>query len=109
MTRQNGKKASACQCNFNATIQALWNGKIPLMKVFWIYYFAVILGLAMMGKSLSFLDSVPDLLGMIWAGFMVKPIWVSADHYKGPQHWALGAKAASVLIGLGVIGNFLVF
>lgn len=107
--KREGKKVLACKCNFGTIIQDLWQGKIPLFKAYWLYYFAVVLGLTMIGNLLSFLGSITGLLGIIWAGFMVKPIWLAADAYQGSKHWALAAKISAVFIGLGVIGDFLAF
>lgn len=109
MTDKLPSRKFSCACDFGTLLQNLWKGRVPLFKVFWIYYFSIILGLGMIGAGLSFLDSIASLLAVIWAGFMVKPIWVAADLYEGPVHWALAAKAASVLIALGAIGDFLVF
>ncbi|PJB69025.1 MAG: hypothetical protein CO093_11650 [Alphaproteobacteria bacterium CG_4_9_14_3_um_filter_47_13] len=93
--------------DFNTMIQSLWNGKLPLQQVFWIYYFAIILGLSVLGSVLTPLAIIFGLFKIVWAGFMVKPIWVAADLYKGPQHWALAAKAAAIVIGLAVVGSLL--
>lgn len=92
--------------DFNTMLQQLWNGSIPLMKTFWLYYFAVIFALKV-ASGIPGLGSMFILLQLVWAGFMVKPIWVAADKYKGPAHWALLAKAAAILIGLAVVGDLL--
>lgn len=112
MSEENKQEQSAKPAkkfDFNVMIFELWNGKLPLLKVFWLYYFAVIFVLTALGNMLGALATVIGLFKIIWAGFMVKPIWVASDNYKGPQHWAMLAKVAAVLIGLAVIGDILAF
>ena len=97
-----GKKAGMFEnFDFNTTIQQLWNGGIPLVQTFWFYYFGVIFVLHFLAKV------IPGffVLELVWAGFMVKPIFVAAEAYKGPSHWALLAKIAAVLIGLSVVST----
>jgi hypothetical protein len=60
-----------------------------------------------MGRRSSPIYSVLDLISVLWAGFLVKPIFVSADKYKGNSLWALMAKIAAVLIAISVIGDLL--
>ena len=44
---------------------------------------------------------------IIWAGFMVKPIWLAADKYAGEKLWATLAKIAAIVIGLSVLADLL--
>jgi len=88
-------------------VLALWNGQLPLGRVFWLC--AVIYG------SLANLLATLMSLAMISAGipgvfaaalhFLPLPYnilvsvgtWRSADRYKGPPFWALLARAFVVL------------
>ncbi|MCB9990752.1 MAG: hypothetical protein H6867_05165 [Rhodospirillales bacterium] len=92
--------------DFNTTIQMLWNGNIPLAHTFWIYYFCVIVGLKVV-SGIPGIGGAFYMLQLVWAGFMVKPIFVAADRYEGPSHWVLAAKAAAVIIGLWVLSALL--
>jgi len=56
-----------------------------------------------LGDTLGFLAPLFGLLELVWSGFMVKPIFIAADKYEGEKYWALAAKAAAVLIGIGVV------
>lgn len=93
--------------DFSATIQNLWQGRLPLKQVFWVYYVAVMLVIKLVGIVLPMFFVISALFQIIWAGFMVKPIFVAADKYKGPQHWALLAKVFAILLGFAVIGALL--
>ena len=88
-------------------IKELWSGSIPLFETFWIYYFAVVVVLQIVGQAFGMLGMILSLAALAWAGFMVKPIWVSADKYAGPKHWAMLAKIVAILILLGVISSLL--
>ena len=41
----------------------------------------------------------------IWAGFMIKPVFMAAGKYDGGDHRVIAAKVAVVLIGLGVLAD----
>lgn len=86
-------------------IRELWAGAIPLFETFWIYYFAVIVVLQILAQAFGILGILFSLVALCWAAFMVKPIWVSADKYAGPKHWAMIAKIFAILIALGVIST----
>ncbi|MCM2343252.1 MAG: hypothetical protein NDJ24_01680 [Alphaproteobacteria bacterium] len=88
-------------------IRALWAGEVPLFHAFWIYGFAVIAGLAILAAPFDLLGSVINLIGLAWSLFMIKPIWLAADKYQGPQHWAIAAKIAVVLGGLSTLATLL--
>ena len=90
-----------------AIIQQLWLGQVPLFQTFWIYYFAVIAVLHILAGFLGFMAPILILLKIIWAGFMIKPIWLAADKYAGEKIWATLAKIAAILIGLGVLTDLL--
>jgi len=112
MSEDSDKKPAAqsgVNFDFNTMIYNLWNGKLPLMQVFWLYYFAAVVVMTALGSIIGFLATVFGLMKMVWAGFMVKPIWVAAEQYKGPQHWALLAKVAAVLIAIAAVGDFFAF
>ncbi len=85
-----------------ATLKSLWNGDVPLAQTFWLYYVIMMIVLrAIAGLTGAFFGIF--ILG--WAGFMVMPIWRSADMYKGNNLFAILAKVAAVLIAIGVLGT----
>ncbi len=85
----------------------LIKGKYRLIEVFWLYYFVPILVLGIIGGVLGGLLSVLfNLASLLWAGFMVIPIWKSADNYGGNTIFAVLAKIAAVLIGLNIVLSF---
>ncbi len=90
-----------------AKIKALWAGDVPLFETFWIYYFAAVVVLQVVGSALGILGILFFLAALGWAGFMVRPIWLAADKYAGPKHWATLAKIAAILIALCVLGTIL--
>lgn len=90
-----------------AIIQQLWLGQVPLFQTFWIYYFAVIAVLHILAGVLGFMGPILVLMKIIWAGFMVKPIWLAADKYAGEKLWATLAKIAAIVIGIGVLADLL--
>lgn len=90
--------------NVKDRLMALWNGEIPLVQTFWMYYFLAVFVLKILGNGIGGpLGALFGLLALGWAGFMVKPIIAAADKYPGEKQWALLAKIAAVLIGLGVL------
>lgn len=90
-----------------AKIRELWAGNVPLFETFWIYYFAAVVVLQIVGMALGVLDVLFFLAALGWAGFMVRPIWLAADKYAGPKHWAALAKIAVILIVIGILSTFL--
>ena len=88
-------------------LQQLWNGDMPLFQAFWLYYFAVLIILKMMAATIGFLAPMLALLQLVWTGFMIKPIWKSADAYVGPKHWGMLAKIFAIILALGVVGEVL--
>lgn len=86
-------------------VKALWAGEVPLLETFWIYYFAGVTGLVILSAAFGALGIIFYIAALGWAGFMVKPIWLAADKYPGPKHWALISKVMAVLIGLGVFAS----
>ena len=88
-----------------AKVKALWAGEVSLLETFWIYYFGVVAGLMILSSAFGVLGIIFYLAALGWAGFMVKPIWLSADKYPGPKHWATIAKVMAVLIGISVIAS----
>ncbi len=87
-----------------ATLTQLWNGGIPLVQTFWLYYFV---GMLVMRIPANAIGAAGALLIIGWTGYMVLPIWRSADKYTGKPIFALLAKIAAVLIALGVLGSVL--
>lgn len=84
-------------------LKSLWEGQVPLARTFWQYYFIAVVVLGLIGQYLTLVG----FAGVLWAGFMVMPIWRAADKYSGKPLYALLAKVAAVLIGLGVLGSLL--
>lgn len=89
------------------TLQQLWNGNIPLFQTFWIYYFIIIVILSLLSGALLFIAPLLNVLKIVWAGFMVKPIWMASDKYAGEKIWAVLAKICAIFIGLAVFGSVL--
>ena len=88
----------------------LIKGKYRLIEVFWLYYFVPVLVLNTLGGATGGLFSVLlNLAALLWAGFMVIPIWKSADNYEGSAIFAVLAKVVAVLIGLKVVLSFPIF
>lgn len=86
-------------------LKELWSGSIPLFETFWIYYFAAIAVLYILAKAFGIVGIIFALAALCWAGFMVKPIWIAADKYPGPKHWAMIAKVFAILLGLSVVAT----
>ena len=85
---------------------ALWNGEVPLVQTFWMYYFLTVFGLKIVGNGIGGpLGVIIGVLALGWAGFMVKPIIAASEKFTGDKQWALLAKIAAVLIGLGVLAD----
>ncbi len=84
-------------------IKALWAGEVPLFETFWIYYFAVVVVLQLVGGAFGALWFLFFVVSLGWAGFMVRPIWLASDKYAGPKHWAMLAKIAAILIAIGIV------
>jgi len=90
--------------NLKALLQRLWNGDLPLAQTFWIFYVMVLIGLRIVALAFG---PVIGVLALLWAGFMVMPIWRAANKYTGNNIFSLLAKVAAVLIALGVLGTLL--
>ena len=88
-------------------IRDLWAGNVPLFETFWIYYFAAVVVLQIVGMALGVLGILFFLAALGWAGFMVRPIWLAADKYAGPKHWAALAKIAVILIVISILSALL--
>lgn len=85
-------------------LESLWNGDVPLFQTFWIYYFIGVFIIKLLGV-ISGLQAFFGLLALLWAGFMVKPIMLSADRYGGEKLWQLAAKLAAIFITIGVLSD----
>lgn len=84
------------------TLNRLWQGDVPLSHTFWLYYCVGIMVLRIFAGAAG---SVFGIVIVAWAGFMVMPIWRSADKYSGNKTFSLLAKIAAVVIALGVLGS----
>ena len=85
-----------------AILKQLWEGNVPLVHTFWLYYFVGILVLRIIAGAIG---PIAGIVIVGWAGFMVLPIWRAADKYQGNNLFALAAKIAAVVIALGVLGT----
>jgi hypothetical protein len=89
-------------------LKELWEGKIPLVHCFWIYYFAVVVVLSILASVLGgLLGGLLNLIMLAWAAFMVMPVMRSAEKYEGDKMWSLLAKVAAVLIAISVAAGIL--
>lgn len=86
--------------NFNEVLFKLWHGEFPLLEAFWLYYVAALFVLKVLGDVLAFLGPVFGLFEVVWAGFMVKPVFLAAAQYRGRAELALAAKGAVVVFGV---------
>ncbi len=88
--------------SIQATIKNLWNGNVPLVYTFWLYYFAGVVVLRLFSSAIG-----PAVVVIIvaWTGFMILPIWRSSDKYKGKPLFAILAKLSAVFIALGLLGS----
>ncbi len=82
----------------------LWNGDVPLVYTFWLYYFVGVIVLSLLAVVIG---PVFAIVNVIWIAFMVLPIWKSANKYNGNKLFALLAKISAVVSGIGVLGIFL--
>ena len=101
MTEEDKVRPAREPFNFSAKINELWTGKMPLFQGFWMYYFSALVVLKVLGDVSGFFSAIFGIMELVWAGFMVKPIFIAADQYKGDKSVALAAKAA--VIGLGLL------
>jgi FtsH-binding integral membrane protein len=90
--------------DIKAKLNKLWNGDVPLVFTFWLWY---VLGVFVLRLLAEQLGAGLGILIVGWAGFMVLPIWRSADKYTGNSLFALLAKIAAVFIALGALGTLL--
>jgi len=81
-------------------LEDLWNGDVKLAQTFWLYYILVLVVLRILAL---FLGQVIGVLALLWAGFMVIPIWRAANKYSGNNLNAILAKSAAVLIAIFVL------
>ncbi len=89
-------------------LRELWEGKIPLVQTFWIYYFIAVFALTILAMMFGgFLGGILRLISLCWAGFMVMPVIRSADKYEGDQKWQLLARIAAALMAIIVAAGFL--
>ncbi|GJL84315.1 MAG: hypothetical protein DHS20C02_00900 [Micavibrio sp.] len=104
---EKNKKQETKKKDMRETADDLIKGKYRLIEVFWLYYFVPVLVLNTLGTALGGLLAVLlNLVALLWAGFMVIPIWKSADNYKGNKALAILAKIVAVLVGLKVALSF---
>lgn len=90
---------------FKEKLANLWAGNIPLAQTFWLYYVALTFVLGFIGNSMN--QPFFLLLSLLWAGYMVLPIWRAANNYTTLKLYAVLAKVAAVIIGLGTLSNLL--
>ena len=90
-------------------LRQLWQGQIPLAQTFWLYYFLGVLVLKSFSRAQGPFGGLFDVLALGWAGFMIKPIIASADHYQGDRIWNILAKIAAIIIAIAVLSDLLAF
>jgi hypothetical protein len=88
-------------------LRELWDGKIPLVQTFWLYYVGIVVILKFFGKTDGLFGELANIFAILWAGFMVKPIIAAADRYTGDRIWSLLAKITAAIIGLAVLTDVL--
>lgn len=87
-------------------MQQLWDGQVPLVTTFWLYYFVAVAALNILALAIGGpIGRVMLVFALLWAGFMVRPIWKAAEHYQGEPVLAVIAKVVAVLIGISVFAN----
>ena len=79
------------------TLSRLWHGDMSLKETFWVYYFAPQIMLSALGHLLG---PFFGTLALLWAAYMVKPIFSSAGNYKGPKHWAILCQVFAVFMAI---------
>lgn len=88
-------------------LKILWGGDVPLAQTFWQYYFLTVIVLGFLGNAMGL--ALVSLLAVLWAGFMVMPIWRSSDKYQGLPLYRTLAKVAAILVAIGALSNLLNF
>jgi len=83
-------------------IKDLWNGKIKLYIVFWIYY--IVIGTLIDMFTIEKYNSIIDISSFlaftvlyIYCLFINKALWSSANIYKGKLIWKLLVKIIVIL------------
>jgi hypothetical protein len=90
-------------------IRHLWRGKIPLVRTFWLYYVAIIFVLRLFARTPGVTAEIFNVLTVLWAGFMVRPIIAAADNYGGDQIWVALAKICAGIIAICVLSDLISF
>ena len=90
-----------------AKLKSLWEGEVPLFQAFWLYYFIGVFVLKTLATIIQPLYGLFSILAVLWAGFMVRPIFMSAHKYEGEKIWSILAKISAILIGIAVVGQLL--
>lgn len=93
-----------------STLQALWDGQVPLWRAYWIYGVVVnglLFGIA--GTLLVLMIGLRPLMiahlafVFVATAFNLVAVWRSAGNYTGPRVWAILARIACVLGTLSLI------
>ncbi|MCC6947066.1 MAG: hypothetical protein IT539_04790 [Bradyrhizobiaceae bacterium] len=89
-----------------ARLADLWNGRVPLSRVFWEYavIFGSIANLIIAFASLFALSQRWSAVGVVlfvlpipYNLLMIVAVWRSAARYEGPQIWATLARALIIV------------
>ena len=89
----------------------LWSGRVPLVKVGWLYglggMLALVVPLLVMEATKSPLLTSPlglslSLFLLVYAAFIAISIWRSASNYGGARAWRYLAKGSILLVVLQV-------
>jgi hypothetical protein len=89
------------------TLQALWNGELPLAVAFW--HYAIVWGLAIniATSVMTMVAVLADLPAWLLVPVYIQPtpynilalvgVWRSAGRYEGPRKWADLARLATLV------------
>ncbi|NCC20870.1 MAG: hypothetical protein EOM26_00235 [Alphaproteobacteria bacterium] len=84
----------------------LWRGDVPLVRCFWIYFFAASFVLSFLSNSFNGAPgSLFHLLSVAWMGFMVMPVVRAAGKFDGDPMWSVLARVAAILAAVGVAAS----
>ena len=90
----------------------LWRGELPLYITFWL--FGMIIGTIVSVLVTNFAlqpstevaastKSIWLLVAIIYTGVMCVSLWRSADKYKGPPVWSIGARFYSAILFMSFV------
>ncbi len=88
-------------------VRQLLKGEFKLVKTFWLYFFLPIFVLRFLAAFIGGpIGALFQVCALLWAGFMMIPVWKSADHYEGNFILAWLAKGVAILTGISILLSF---